>query len=155
MVKIIWENVLPSLFCYHGMKLSVAVGGECGIIVVAVAFLLVYLSNSKTALGLALICPFIAVRTLIARKLTRISLAIILLSIPLCFALLSSVSNFNFERISYMLYGVFLSAVSFYFYLRWHTVSLYDLCLCRGVGLSLVEQICERGSSRSRHVFLL
>jgi exopolysaccharide production protein ExoQ len=76
-----------------------------GIIVVAVALLIVYLSNSKTALGLALICPFLAALTLIVRKLTRASPAIILLSIPLCFTLLSSVSNFNFERLSYILYG--------------------------------------------------
>ena len=69
------------------------------------AFLLVYLSNSKTALSLALVCPFLAALALIVRKLTRISLAIILLSIPFCFMLLSKVSNFNFERMSYMLYG--------------------------------------------------
>src|SRR5439155_15785538 len=66
---------------------------------------LLFLSDSKTAFGLALICPFLAGLTLIARKITRISPAIILLSIPLCYALLSSVSNFNIERISYMLYG--------------------------------------------------
>jgi exopolysaccharide production protein ExoQ len=76
-----------------------------GMIVVAVSFLLVYLSDSKTALGLALICPLLAGLTFIVRKITRISPAIILLSIPVCYALLSSVSNFNFERISYMLYG--------------------------------------------------
>ena len=76
-----------------------------GMTVVTVAFLLVYMSNSKTALGLALICPFLAALTLVVRKLTRISPAIILLSIPICFTLLSSVSNFSFERISYILYG--------------------------------------------------
>ncbi len=76
-----------------------------GIIIVALAFLLVYLSSSKTALGLALVCPFLAALTLMVRRLTGVSVAIILLSIPLCFTLLSSVSNFNFERISYMLYG--------------------------------------------------
>src|SRR5271166_964326 len=76
-----------------------------GIIVVVIAIFLVYLSDSKTALGLALICPFLAGLTLIVRKITRFSPAIILLSIPLCFELLSSVSNFNFERISYLLYG--------------------------------------------------
>ena len=69
-----------------------------GIIVVFIAILLVYLSNSKTAFGLALICPFLAALTLTVRKISHISLAIILLSIPLCFELLSSVSNFNFER---------------------------------------------------------
>jgi exopolysaccharide production protein ExoQ len=76
-----------------------------GIVVFVIATLLLFLSDSKTALGLALICPFLAALTLIVRKITRISPAIILLSIPLCYALLSSVSNFNFERISYMLYG--------------------------------------------------
>jgi exopolysaccharide production protein ExoQ len=76
-----------------------------GAIVVAIAIVLVFLSDSKTAFGLALICPFLAQLTLLLRKLTRISPSIILLSIPLCFVLLSSVSNFNFERISYMLYG--------------------------------------------------
>jgi exopolysaccharide production protein ExoQ len=76
-----------------------------GIIVFAVAILLVFLSDSKTAFGLAFICPFVAALTLTVRRLTRISPAIILSSIPLCFVLLSSVSNFNFERISYMLYG--------------------------------------------------
>jgi exopolysaccharide production protein ExoQ len=76
-----------------------------GIIVVFIAIFLVYLSDSKTALGLALICPFLAGLTLITRKITRFSPAIILTSIPLCFAILSSVSNFNFEHLSYILYG--------------------------------------------------
>jgi O-antigen ligase len=76
-----------------------------GAIVVVVATLLLFWANSKTALGLALIIPCLAGTTLIIAKKTRISLAIILLSIPFCFAILSSVSNFNASRISYMLYG--------------------------------------------------
>jgi exopolysaccharide production protein ExoQ len=76
-----------------------------GITVGAIAILLVFLSNSKTSLGLALICPFLAGLTLIVRKITRISPAIILLLIPFLYVLLSSVSNFNIYRISYMLYG--------------------------------------------------
>jgi exopolysaccharide production protein ExoQ len=76
-----------------------------GVIVVAVSLLLVYLSNSKTAFALAFICPFLATFTLTVRKMTRVSPAIILLFIPLCFILLSSVSNFNFGRLSYILYG--------------------------------------------------
>jgi exopolysaccharide production protein ExoQ len=76
-----------------------------GIIVVVIATLLVFLSNSKTALGLAFISPLLAGLTLITRKITRISPAIILLSIPFCYAVLSSVSNFNMDRVSYMLYG--------------------------------------------------
>jgi O-antigen ligase len=76
-----------------------------GIVVVAIAAALLFFANSKTALGLALVCPFLAGLTMFVRKITRISPAIILLSIPLLYVLLSSVSNFSMERISYMLYG--------------------------------------------------
>jgi len=76
-----------------------------GTIFVGIAILLVFLSDSKTALGLALICPFLAGITLAVRRLTRISPAMILLSLPLCYFLLSSVSNFNMNRVSYILYG--------------------------------------------------
>jgi exopolysaccharide production protein ExoQ len=76
-----------------------------GIIVVAVALFLVIAADSKTALGLAIVTPCLAGLTLIAAKKMRLSPAIILLSIPLCYALLSSVSNFNINRLSYMIYG--------------------------------------------------
>ncbi len=76
-----------------------------GIIVTVIAVLLVFLSHSKTAFGLSLICPLIAWLIVLLRKITRISPAIILSSIPLGFMLLSSGANFNFERLSYMLYG--------------------------------------------------
>ena len=84
--KNIWENVQPSLFCWHFTKYSSVAGGEAlGIIVVVIAILLVFLSHSKTAFGLALICPLLAWLTLLVRKVTRISPAIILLTIPLCY----------------------------------------------------------------------
>jgi O-antigen ligase len=76
-----------------------------GITVVAIAIFLVFASDSKTALGLAIVAPVLAGLTLIAAKKMRLSPAIILLSIPLCYAILSSVSNFNTSRISYILYG--------------------------------------------------
>jgi exopolysaccharide production protein ExoQ len=76
-----------------------------GIVVGIISILLLYLSNSKTAFGLALICPFLAGFALIARKMMRVSPAMIILSIPLTYILLSSVSNFNINRISYILYG--------------------------------------------------
>jgi exopolysaccharide production protein ExoQ len=76
-----------------------------GIIVIGVAIFLIFASDSKTALGLAIVTPFLAGLTLIAAKKMRLSPAIILLSIPLCYAALSSVSNFNVNRLSYMLYG--------------------------------------------------
>jgi exopolysaccharide production protein ExoQ len=76
-----------------------------GIIVGSIAILLLFLSDSKTALGLALICPLLAGIILITRKITRVSPTIIVLTIPLCYFVLSSISNFNINRIAYMLYG--------------------------------------------------
>ena len=76
-----------------------------GAIFAAIAISLVFLSQSKTAFGLALISPLFAASTLALRKWTRLSPAIFLLSVPLCFILLSHVSNLSFERISYILYG--------------------------------------------------
>ena len=76
-----------------------------GIIVVVIATSLLFLSDCKTAFGLALVAPFLAGLTLITGKRMRISPAIILLSIPFCYAVLSSVSGFNINRVSYMLYG--------------------------------------------------
>jgi exopolysaccharide production protein ExoQ len=76
-----------------------------GIVVAIIATLLIFWSDSKTALGLALIAPFLAELTLLTIKLTRISPAIVLLSIPFCYAVLSRISGFNMNRVSYMLYG--------------------------------------------------
>jgi len=76
-----------------------------GIIITAVAIILVVLSDSKTAFGLAFICPFLAGATLMIRRITRLSPALILGSIPLCYIILTHVSHFSMERLSYMLYG--------------------------------------------------
>ena len=76
-----------------------------GAVIAVIAVLLVYLSDSKTAFGLAIICPPLAWLTLLIKRITRISPAIILLTVPLCWILLASVSNFSFERLGYMLYG--------------------------------------------------
>jgi len=75
-----------------------------GIIVVVIATLLTFLSNSKTSLGLAICAPFLAGLTLIIGRRMRISSATVLLSILIFYALLSSVSGFNMSRVSYMLY---------------------------------------------------
>jgi len=76
-----------------------------GITIAVTTIALVFASDSKTALGLAFISPLLAGLTLIIRRITRISPAIILLSIPFCYVLLSNISNFNMGRISYTLYG--------------------------------------------------
>jgi exopolysaccharide production protein ExoQ len=76
-----------------------------GIIGVVIAIYLLFASMSKTALGLALVCPLLAGLVLITRKITGISAAIILLSVALCYVILSNVSHFNFNWISDKLYG--------------------------------------------------
>ena len=68
-----------------------------GAIVIVIATLLLFLSGSKTALGLAVIAPFLAGVILIARKKLRISPALILLSIPFCYAVLSSIYELQHE----------------------------------------------------------
>jgi exopolysaccharide production protein ExoQ len=76
-----------------------------GILVVIIGILLLFLSNSKTAFGLALFVPLLARLTLTTAKTMRISPAIVLLSIAICYAVLSGVSGFNSNRLSYILYG--------------------------------------------------
>jgi exopolysaccharide production protein ExoQ len=76
-----------------------------GIVFVISSITLVYLSNSKTALGLAVISPPLALLTLFLRRTMRISPAIVLLSIPFCYIVLSSVKPDIMNHLSYMLYG--------------------------------------------------
>jgi len=76
-----------------------------GMIGVGIAAYLIFASNSKTALGLALISPLLAGLVLITRRITGISPAIIVLSIPVCYIVLSSVSHYNVHLLSYKLYG--------------------------------------------------
>lgn len=77
-----------------------------GIVIGVIAIALLFLSNSKTSLGLVLVAPILAGLTLVIRKVTRISPAIILLSIPVCYFLLSSVvPGLNLNRLSYFIYG--------------------------------------------------
>lgn len=84
---------------YPGIRRTLA------IIIIVIAIFLVFASDSKTALGLATLTPVLAGATLIVARRMRLSPAIILLSIPLTYAALSSVSNFSVYRLSYMLYG--------------------------------------------------
>lgn len=76
-----------------------------GVMIAVLAIVLIRLSDSKTALGLAVVVPFLAWFTLTARKITRLSPAIILMCIPFGYLLVSSVSKFNMNRISFMLFG--------------------------------------------------
>ncbi len=76
-----------------------------GIIVFVTAMLLVFLSDSKTALGLAFMSPLLARLTLMAGKVLRVSPAVILSSIPVLYTIVSYISNFTMNRVSYILYG--------------------------------------------------
>jgi O-antigen ligase len=76
-----------------------------GIIIGAIAIVLVFLSDSKTAFGLIIIAPFLAQLTLTVRKITRVSPAIILLLLPFFYIVLSNVSHVDLmRRLAYMLY---------------------------------------------------
>jgi O-antigen ligase len=77
-----------------------------GIIVVPIAASLLWLSHSRTSLGFACVVPFLAGLLLIIRKTMLISPAIALLSIMLCYEILSWVFGFNVaDRLSVLLYG--------------------------------------------------
>lgn len=93
--------ILLSLYemCYPGLRR--ALGG----LVAVIGTWLCFSSDSKTALGLVFLAPLLAGLTVIIRTKTRISPAIVLLSLPLCYAALSSVSSLNMNRLSYMIYG--------------------------------------------------
>jgi len=77
-----------------------------GIIFVVIAAALLFLSDSKTAIGLVIICPLLAQLTLTIRKMTRISLGIILMLIPFCYLILSRALQVDIVgRLSYLLYN--------------------------------------------------
>jgi O-antigen ligase len=76
-----------------------------GVVIAITAVVLLLLSNSKTALGLLFLTPALAGATLLIRKATRFSPAIILLSIPVCWLVLTTLTGFSIYRISYILYG--------------------------------------------------
>jgi exopolysaccharide production protein ExoQ len=76
-----------------------------GIIVVAIAIVLVFLSDSKTALGLIIISPLLAQLSLTLRKITYVSAAIISLSVPFGYVAVSIVFHVDLmDRMAYMLY---------------------------------------------------
>ena len=76
-----------------------------GLIVAVVAAWLIVKAESKTAFALAFVCPPLAWLTVLVRRVTRLSPAIILSTIPICWVLASQVSSFGFSRVSYILYG--------------------------------------------------
>ena len=86
-------------FLYPGRRriLGFAIG--------AASLSLILLSSSKTALGLALLAPMLAAIAVTMRRAMRLSLALLPVSLVLCYFVVSNVSGFNMSRVSYMLYG--------------------------------------------------
>jgi O-antigen ligase len=76
-----------------------------GICMAAVALTLLLLSESKTALGLALLMPLLAAVTLMAARTLRLSPAILLLMIPIGYMVGSAITGVDTNRLSYMIYG--------------------------------------------------
>ena len=75
------------------------------IVVAGIAITLLFMSNSKTSIGLAFSVPFLAGLTLIIARTTGISPAYLLMSIPISFIVLSTLTGFSVNRLSFMLYG--------------------------------------------------
>jgi len=84
---------------YSGRRLAL------GISVAVVAICVMILSQSKGALGLALLTPWLAGLSLIAGKMIRVSPAIVLLPIVFGYEVLSRLLGNLTGRISYYLYG--------------------------------------------------
>jgi exopolysaccharide production protein ExoQ len=77
-----------------------------GIIVAVVAVSLIFPSYSKGSLAIAIIAPCLAAITLIVGKKMRLSPAIVLSPIPLCYQVLSHIPGVNLlSRISWHMYG--------------------------------------------------
>src|SRR5882757_1511438 len=76
-----------------------------GVLIAVAAAVLLVMSNSKTAMGLAFLVPMLAGATLLLRKATRLSPALILLSIPVCWMIVTTLTGFSMYRLSYILYG--------------------------------------------------
>jgi len=76
-----------------------------GIIVAVMTAVLLYLSSSKTAIGLALVVPVLAGLALIVGKTLRVSQAIVITSMLLGWIVFFDLIGFDTDRIAYMLTG--------------------------------------------------
>jgi exopolysaccharide production protein ExoQ len=76
-----------------------------GIVIAIITVALLIASNSKTSMGLVVLAPLLAGMTLLIRKKTGLSPAIILLSIPVGWWVFSTVTGFTVYRLSNILYG--------------------------------------------------
>jgi exopolysaccharide production protein ExoQ len=84
---------------YPGLRRAMAV------IVIIVAIWLTFVSHSKGSLGFAIIAPLTAAFALIAARTMRISVAAVLLSIPVCYTIFSKVTGLTMNKLSWYAYG--------------------------------------------------
>jgi exopolysaccharide production protein ExoQ len=76
-----------------------------GSVIAAIAIALLFLSNSKTALGLVILAPLLAGLALVLARTIRLSTATILVSIVLGYVVVSSLTGFTTERLAFILTG--------------------------------------------------
>jgi len=76
-----------------------------GIIVAVAALVLLFLSNSKTALGLAFLAPLLAVLTLLIARAARVSPVLVLAAMILGYVVFCQSAGFTTNRIAYILTG--------------------------------------------------
>jgi exopolysaccharide production protein ExoQ len=76
-----------------------------GVCVAAMAVVLLFMSSSKTALGLALLAPLLAVLAMSGGRTSRISPASFVVSIVLGYAVFATLTGFDTARIAYLLTG--------------------------------------------------
>jgi exopolysaccharide production protein ExoQ len=76
-----------------------------GLIIIATSIYLVLVSESKGSLGCAVLAAILATLVLFVRRKMRVSPAIVLLSLPICYAVLSRIVGDLVNRISWHVYG--------------------------------------------------
>ena len=76
-----------------------------GVIAIGIAAYLIVLSDSKGSFALALLAPTLAALTLFVGRKMRVSPVVVLLPIPISYAVLSSLVGNLINRISWHLYG--------------------------------------------------
>ncbi|GLH79959.1 hypothetical protein SSBR45G_48680 [Bradyrhizobium sp. SSBR45G] len=76
-----------------------------GLVVALAAVTLIFISSSKTALGLALVAPALALLVLLVARTFRLAPVLILTTMVLGYIVLSELAGFGTNRIAYLLTG--------------------------------------------------
>lgn len=76
-----------------------------GLIIAVIAFVLLVLSNGKTAMGLTLIAPALATIALVLRRTLRVSPIALPIALLVAYAAVSTVLGFDVYKLSYYAYG--------------------------------------------------